>query len=484
MRIILYIILATALVTNIAAAQSALDQLKQEGKEALKSIEETVNTKVSQTQEKLTPSTKTEQQPHKTKQQPNNANLQTEKNLPDDTASNLVIKSTSELYGRWKGSIKPPGRSYSFEAIGLDIIITPDMGVMRVSKSRCTAELHSTETLGKFEASFVDEHKNCGTRALLTFDNIESIEVNWIDMPEVDSEKRVYKGQLKKTCSPNERSWSVSDDQRNVFDIVGFKLGMKYADALSYLKSKHTDLEHSVNILTYEGAVSIVCKLIEKGAKKVGSDVFGEQITLAFESQTNEEMERNVQNQIPKTPESSKLKPSRAETELLFVSRQLQYRDNKGPHQSNLLDAMIAKYGKPSIYIKETSSDRGRHKLAWIFDASGSHVINAEGGACDHLSRSASQQAELAKTHTISQRVARTGGVFNPITVSPECGLTIKARLDVDSNGTVWKMSTTVYDQQRLLGDEWHRTAKSNEALIFGLKAKTNTLKKRNVPDL
>jgi hypothetical protein len=484
MRIILYIFLTTALVTNIAAAQSALDQLKQEGKKALKSIEETANTEVNQTQKELTPSTKTERQPHKTKQQPNNANHQTEKNLTDDTTSNLDIMSASDLYGLWKGSVRPPGHSYSFDAIGLDIVITPDIGIMRVSKSRCTAELRPTKTLGEFEANFVDEHKNCGTRALLTFDNIDSIKVNWIDMPEVDSEKRVYKGQLKKTCSPNERSWSVSDDQRNVFDIVGFKLGMKYVDALSYLKSKHTDLEHSVNILTYEGAVSIVCRLIEKGAKKVGSDVFGEQLTLAFESQTNKKMDGNVQSQIPKGPESSKLKPSRAETELLFVSRQLQYSDNQGPHQDNLLDAMIAKYGKPSIHVKETGSDRGRHKLTWIFDASGSHIINAEGCACDHLSQSASQQEEFARAHTISQRVARTGGVFNPITVSSKCGLTLKARLDVDGNGTVWKMSTTVYDQQRLLGDEWHRTLKLCEALFVGQKAKAESLKKRNVPDL
>jgi hypothetical protein len=484
MRIVLYIILTTALATNIVAAQSALDQLKQKGKEALKSIEETVNAEVNQTQRELTPSTKTERQPHKAKQQPNNANLQTEENLPDDTTSNLVIKSASDLHGRWKGSVKPPGRSYSFDAIGLDIVITPDMGIMRVSKSRCIAELLPTDTLGEFEVNFIDKHKSCGNRALLTFENIESIKVNWIDMPEVDSEKRVYKGPLKKACSPNERSWSVSDDQRNVFDIVGFKLGMKYDDALSYLKSKHTDLENSINILRSEGVVSVVCKLVQKGAKKAGPDVFGEQLTLAFESQTNVEMDGNVQNKIPKASEGSKLRSSRAEAELMFVSRQLQYRANQGPHQDNLIDAMIAKYGKPSIHIKKLDAARGKHKLAWIFDASGSHIINAQGGVCDHISRNASQQEELAGAHTISQRVARSGGVFNPITVSSECGLTIKARLEVDGNGTVWKMSTTVYDQQRLLGDEWYRTVQLSEALIANLKAKAETLKKRNIPDL
>ncbi len=123
-------------------------------------------------------------------------------------------------------------------------------------------------------------------------------------------------------------------------------------------------------------------------------------------------------------------------------------------------------------------------RLTWIFDASGSHIINAEGGGCDHISRNASEQKELASAHTISQRVAKAGGVFNPITVSSKCGLTLKARLDVDGNGTVWKMSTTVYDQQRLLGDEWYRTVQLSEALIGGLKAKAESLKKRNVPDL
>jgi len=67
--------------------------------------------------------------------------------------------------------------------------------------------------------------------------------------------------------------------------------------------------------------------------------------------------------------------------------------------------------------------------------------------------------------------------------MSPDCGLTVKAQLDLDRNGAVRRVSTTAYDAQRLLADEWHRITEFNQALITVEKTKTQEMESRDVPD-
>jgi hypothetical protein len=144
---------------------------------------------------------------------------------------------------------------------------------------------------------------------------------------------------------------------------------------------------------------------------------------------------------------------------------------------------LIDKYGQPSIRIEPQPG--WRIKLAWIFDAAGNHIDNAEGGPCDHLTKEPSPAAEKEKYYSPALTASQAGTVFNLVTVSPDCGLVVTAQLDRANatSNSVYRISTTVYDTQRLLGDEWFRTTQLEQALVANEKAKAKAVQSRDVPD-
>jgi hypothetical protein len=174
-----------------------------------------------------------------------------------------------------------------------------------------------------------------------------------------------------------------------------------------------------------------------------------------------------------------KLRPEGAKAELLIISRRLLFTKNHEPHQDNVLEAMNKKYGVPSIHLEDLSSAGGKHQLEWVFDGSNERIKGGEGGDCDHISPYATRKEQ-------TRLFSPTGGlkaIFNAVMVSPRCGMTVKAELNVNGDGSVYRISTTVYDQQRLIGDEWHRAVELRKALITTRKAKTKALQERDVPD-
>jgi len=503
MRTIISAVLLTGLLVSGASAQSFFDKLQQKSKEALEAIEDAGTTE-TQGKKQRVPFTKAGKKPV--------AGQAGESARP--------FESAADLYGYWKGRVDPPGHGSSMGTIGVDVLITPEAGSMRVSfaADRCLAELKPTGTLGMYEASFLDESSRCGTRAALTFTDGMNLSIDWTDMEGLEPEKRTYKGRLNIFHAPHDKSWSVPAKARESFDVVGFKLGMSFEDALAHIEAKHPDLGSEGAIATDLGTTSIVKKFTEKGAKKLGSDVFGEQITLYFESQTPEEMQveqspevmarikereaveakraemteehnkslsslRRGQNapplKLPDVPDMPRLRPDGAEAELIIASRRLMFASNRGPHQDNVIDALSEKYGKPSIYLKDLGSTGGRHHLFWLFDADNNRIEDAAGGVCDHSPKHLYNNKELASTFS----PGNTRWVFNTVTISEKCGLTVRVRINVNGNGSVYQINTSIYDQQRLLGDEWYRAVKLSEALIAERKAATKILKKRDVPD-
>jgi len=500
MRKLISAFLLTGLLASTASAQSFFDTLKQKSREALENIE-----KVQK------PDT------HDTEKSPLSKEEKQQTGEPGH-----AIESASDLYGHWRGTVTPAGTTgYSMDAVGVETLITPKGGTIRGSyaANRCLGELKPTGTLGKYEAAFMDESESCGSHATLTFSGGMKLSIDWADMPGLKPGKHIYEGQLKLVNPPHERTWSAPADRRDELDIVGFKLGMSYEDALNLREAKHSDLEQEGAVATDLGTTSIISRLTEKGAKKLGSDVYGEQITLFFESQTPEEMDVKQRPEVlarqkkredvlakraemmdeynkslrsrrrgqpapapptlPDVPDAPALRPRGADSELIIASRRLTFSNNRGPHQDNVIDAMTKKYGEPSIHVKELSSAGGRHLLAWVFDAKGDRIPDAEGGACDHMPKHLYNNKELAGTFSAGNMT----WVFNTVTVSEKCGLTIRARMNVNGNGSVYQISTSVYDQQRLLGDQWHRAVELSEAMVADRKVKMKALKKRDVPD-
>ncbi len=441
----------------------------------------------------------------------------------DAQGASMAIHSAEDLVGRWQGRVIPQHPSL-MDGVSLDIVITPDFASMRATAagSHCLGELTPTQTLGVYHVNILDQHNTWGTQASLSFSDGGQASVDWIDAPDTPAEKRVYRGQLTKTLVPYDRHhWSSSPEQRQTFDVVGFTLGSTYEDATAYRKAKHADLEPTVNTVQDDGAVSIVYQLKENGGKNYGGTFIGEQITLGFESQTREEMdveqtpetmaqikEREAiiekrsqaqqamartprsrsrrmpatsaeQDSLPAIPPMPTLRPEGADAQLMFISRRVQFPTNQAPYKNNVLKALVAKYGEPSIQIQPRPD---RIKLAWIFDASGQRITKAKGGPYDLITKEPST-AERDKYYSVALTAAQGGNVFNLVTFTPNCGLIAKAELYIGNNESVRWVSTTVYDAQRLLGDEWYRLTRLEQASVAKQQAKTKAIKSQDVPD-
>ena len=191
MRTILCIILITGLFTIPAEAGSIFDELKQRGMKVLENVEETVDTGKPEAQDQ-----KTQRQSSKTKARNTRTSSKTSRS---EVEAFKPIKSASDIYGQWGGMVKPPGRGYSMETMGINAVISPDFGSLSVSLSvsRCLGELKAAGEIGKYEATFTDESNSCGTRATVSFADEGRIRVEWIDMPGLSSNKRDLQRSVK-----------------------------------------------------------------------------------------------------------------------------------------------------------------------------------------------------------------------------------------------------------------------------------------------
>ncbi len=499
------ILILIAVVAAAAPAAGLFDKLKQKGRQM---IEEKVDEEIDEQRGK----TKNQQKQQQQDQQQTDADQQP-----------AMIRSADDLYGHWIARIGP-AKAGMMETVQVEMVITPDFAAMKASGAgtRCLAELEPTQQLGVYDATILNQKNRWGSKATVTFQNGGQVTVNWIDSPDTPADKRIYSGQGRKIREPRQTNWSASKDQISAFDIVGFSLGTTFENTREYWRNDHNDLEPSLFTVRDEGTTSIVYKLKEKGARRFGSDVFGEQIALGFQSQTPEEMkveqdpavlakikqreeiiqQRNEmqrnrisrirqrrnpgrnsdlpQQDYPEIPPMPELRPEGADAELLFVSRLIKFGSSRGPHPDTLIQVLTKKYGRPSI---NTGADQRRIKLAWIHDIAGNLISDATGGPCDFVTDPPSPMKDKEKFHSVALRAAQAGGPYDLVTMSPQCGLTAMAQVNVNPDGSVYQISTTVFDQQRLLADEWHRVVKFYQAQINEQKEKAKAIKTRDIPD-
>lgn len=446
------------------------------------------------------------------------------------TASGPAAPDQAPAKGRWQGQVRPEGKKGLMSYGTFDILLSDEVKVLRYGGfgTRCLATLDGSN--GHYRATFVTGQSACGTGGPLTLAGDGRVTFRWEDAPNTPADERIYTGMLQRSRPAAPLAWSTDAAQRASFDVVGFRLGMSYEDALAHLASAHPDLAHEWRAIVDEGSTTIVEQLTQKDAKKLGPHIaHGEQLSLLFEAQTAAQMqveqdpqvlarraeidrmaeERAAQqarqrqeqraqlrsmsrqeraeyrqaqqqpsaaNTPPPLPEKPPLRPSGADAELLIIGRLMTFSASQRPHEANVTQALIDKYGAPSVRVEQGP----RRLLQWTLDPAGDRIAEASGGPCDHVSKAPGRIEGLVDYYG-------TKGVQIdiPPTVSPSCGLTVKVKLDYnDRDRGVNRMTVIAYDQQRLLGDEWYKAVQFTRALAAKAVAKQQATKQVAAPDL
>lgn len=454
---------------------------------------------------------------------------------PTDTLAGAVSSvSGAPDAGRWQGQVGPEGKGGLMAYGGLEILLDDEAGILRYSEAatRCLAEL--TSKADGFAVAFVTGQSRCGTEATLALSGAGEASLAWKDAPDRPADEKVYTGTLARTHAAWPERWSTPVKIRDTHDVVGFRLAMSYEDALAHLEAEHPEFGHEWRVLSDPGSTTIVQQLQRKDSETVGPNItHGEQMILLFEAQTPEEMEVEqnpevlarraeierlraeraevrrqqrtermsrssqrtrletngssapaaaAQEELPPIPEMPPLRPSGAEGELLVIVRALTFSGNGRPHQAGVTDALVEKYGTPSARI-----DQGPVRtLQWVFDAAGERIVDAAGGPCEHISKAPGRIEGLVDYYGVKGLYMSQGlQIAIPPTLSPSCGLTVKARLRYDDRDQgVGRLSVVVYDQQRLLGDEWKKISVFSKAYLEEEKAKQSATKAVKAPEL
>lgn len=508
---LLTMILAAAGPWN-AQAQSFFDKLKDKAREAVgEGIEETVTEAVNG----------------------EDSAANSEKAPLSTAVESGAALSGAPGVGRWQGQVGPKGKGGYFNAGGLEVLLDGETGILRYSaaSTRCLGELSGGD--GSYEVAFVTGQSTCGTRASLTLGGEGDASLVWEDAADTSAAEKVYAGKLARTHAAWPERWSVAEDLRDAHDVVGFRLGMTYEEALEYLKEEHPEFAHEWRVLADAGSTTIVEQLLQKDAETIGPNIVaGQQMTLVFEAQSPEEMEvaqdpqvlerrkeierlkeeraktlrqrrqermarsrsrsrdsagqavsaAGTENDLPPIPEMPALRPSGAEGELLVIVRAMTFSGSGRPHEAAVTDALVEKYGAPSARV-----DQGPLRtLQWVFDAEGDRIADATGGPCEHISKAPGRIEGLVDYYGVKGLYVSKGlQIAIPPTVAPQCGLTVKARLRYDDRDQgVSRLSVVVYDQQRLLGDEWKKVSLFSRAYLADEKAKQAATKAVKAPEL
>lgn len=424
--------------------------------------------------------------------------------------------------GVWQGQLVPAGKKSLISYGGLEITLADGTRLLRYqANSDCHGELEGEN--GIYKVRFISGQSLCGTRASLRLGGDGQVRLTWEDAPGTKSGAESYTGRLtRRTMAFPRKAWSVDAAQRASFDILGFRLGMTYGDALERIRADK-DMSHEWRLIASangKGTLSPV-EVVKKGSGK-GMAFVGETISLQFEAQSPEEMkvrqdpdilarrdeidkmaqrraeeERRIRADfaqrsrtlsradwdamraareemerklaaLPPIPEKPPLRPEGADAELLVIARQITFPRDARPHIDNVTAALVAKYGPPSHRLAD-----GR-AVEWAFGREGKRIADAAGGPCDVISPAAKQDH--------SGEVVYYGPP--PQFVSPVCGLTLAVELRPQKDGGLYEMRTILFDQQRLLGDNWYRTVRLTTATLEKIRADLEAAKSVKAPKL
>jgi hypothetical protein len=384
------------------------------------------------------------------------------------TSNGATFSKAADAYGRWMGTLNDRSINHMLSSAGFEIFLSDEVNLARVSQlaRRCLAELTSTGKPGHYQARFFSGQETCGKSATIAIEPNGKFQVTWDNAPGVAGKTLHGKVERKYTVHAR-KHWSSTLEERKANDIVGFYPGMTYKQAQAHWQADHKDLKREIRWVRDDGTSSIVIILTPKQHAKAGQRQLNEQISLGFESQTPEELPKV--NGAGPTGNAEDLR--RANAHLMYVHRAVQFADRKGPTLDTLKAALAKKYGPPSV-DKKTAY----HDMQWSYGKNDHRIAHAEGGVCDHWQRYSEQQL------VPNYKAAQTARVPY-ITVHPDCGLTIKARVKL-FDGAVRQFDSVVYDQQRLMGDQWYRLEKFNTALLTKQRATAKAMQHQQAPDL
>jgi len=427
--------------------------------------------------------------------------------------------------GRWEGRLETAETGAPLGVVSVDIVLSDAVRVLRLSAatSRCLAALTPVE--GGYDADFVTGASHCGTRGRLALAAGGAASLRLADAPGAGANGMALSGKLDRTRRPWPGRWSVSGDARADFDVIDFRLGMPFEAVLARLSGPDSGFEREHRAIVDDGSSSIVLQLEGTDSKTLGPNLSaGQRLSLLFEAQTREEMEvaqdpevlarraeieamreeraearRQARQQrtarmrrtgnraataapdesgesLAPIPEMPSLRPRGADAELLVIARKLAFARNGRPHESTLTTALVEKYGPPSVRLDQGSV----RTLQWVFDPDGKRLADAAGGRCDHISKAFGRIEGLVPYYGI-----KGIELDIPPTVSPACGLTAKARMRYDArDGGVENLHLIVYDQQRLLGDEWRKIEMFSAGYLAAETAKREATKAVEAPEL
>ncbi|MHA7816570.1 MAG: hypothetical protein ACX93N_08850 [Pseudohaliea sp.] len=430
--------------------------------------------------------------------------------------------------GEWQGQLSPAGKKSIGSHGGLRVTLAGATKLLRYSGGTgdCVAELEGAG--GEYSARFLTGQSRCGSRATLRLGGDGQVRLRWEDAPGMKAGERVYGGRLeRRTRAWPRKAWSLAGERRKGYDVVDFFLGMSYEDALARI-DREPEMTHEWRMISTangKGTLSLV-QVVELKAGKDGSRP-AESLSLQFEAQSPAEMavaqdpavlarreeidtlareraqqeraireeyraasrrtgSRNGQQELaarraslaqerqekldalPAIPDKPPLRPDGADAELVFIGRELTFPRGARPHIDKVTDALVSKYGPPSVRTDN------RLALQWAFTAEGERIADAAGGACDVVTPAARQDH--------SGEVAYYG--LSPRWVAPGCGFTVAVDLRPRDDGGVYSMRFAVYDQRRLLGDNWYRTVRLTQATVEAERAAQEAAKAVDAPDL
>ncbi len=424
--------------------------------------------------------------------------------------------------GLWQGQLVPAGKKSIIAYGNVTITLADRIKLLRYqSNGDCHAKLEGAG--GIYEARFVTGQSLCGTAATIRLGADGTVLLTWEDAPNTKPGEKSYHGKLARTAAAFPRkAWSVVADLLDSFDILGFRLGMSYGDALDRIRTD-ADMNHEWRLISTangKGTLSPV-EIVKKGAGK-GTAFVGETISLQFEAQSPDEMrveqdpdllarraeidtmtrKRAEEQQriraefaqkvrslsradqeklraareerqrklaaLPVIPEKPPLRPEGADAELLMIARVITFPRNARPHIDAVKQALIEKYGPPSHQLADGLA------LEWAFDSKGTRIAIADESPCDVISPTAKQNHD--------GEIAYYG--LMPRFVSPACGLTLAIELKPEKDGGLYEMRATSYDQQRLLGDNWYRTVRLAQATMERIAAELKATKAVKAPKL
>ena len=265
------------------------------------------------------------------------------KGKPRQTKPSTASFSTAaDVHGQWTGSLDDGSTNHALSSVGLEMLISDQVNVVRVSQmaSRCLGDMTETGSPGRYQVEFMSGRELCGKNATIELAPNGELRMTWQNAP--GAEGMAFRGKAQRTYAVYARNhWSSPPPDRKASDVVGFYPGMSYENAMANWAAQHTDLKRELRWVRDEGTSSEVAILTPKEKPKAGQRQLKEEITLGFESKSPAELPDVEGSQSAGNPEDLR----RAGSELLYIYRHIVYADRKGPTMDTVKGVLIKKYG-------------------------------------------------------------------------------------------------------------------------------------------